>query len=100
MRPFEVASEVAMSFSLETLWKDATDDAIRDAVTKWNSINDQGRAVILAEAKRRGLTLDVPKAGDPTTNASSAGAAPAVSAKVWIFVAIGIAAVAAIAMLT
>lgn len=89
-----------MSFSLESLWKDATDDAIRGAVAQWSSMNEQARTVVLAEAKRRGIALEVPKSVDAGAGTSPSAAAPAAGAKVWFFVALAVAVVAVIGFLT
>jgi hypothetical protein len=61
-----------MSISLEALWKSSSDQELLDAVGKWQSINDDTRRVVAAEAKRRGLPVSLPEV--PATASSAAGA--------------------------
>jgi len=104
-----------MSVSLQELWKTADDEAIVDAASKWQTLNEEGRRAVLAEAERRGLKLDVPSGNDAVSTAAAAGtstktaaatssadsaSAAAVNVKVWLLVAIIVAAVAAIAVFT
>lgn len=85
-----------MALALDKLWKDASDDAVLDSVTKWDSLNDECRRIVIAEAKRRGLTLEIPADDADASSSSAAESAPAAGAKVWLIVALAVAGVAAI----
>jgi hypothetical protein len=50
-----------MAFSLEELWKKARDEEIVDAVEKWSSTNEESQRVLIAEIRRRGLSIAVPE---------------------------------------
>jgi len=98
-----------MGLSLEQLWKDAPDDAIIDAAAKWNTLNEEGRKIVLAEAKRRGLKVEAPKGNGATASGSTAGTSPThasasqptatMNAKIWMIVAVAAAVVATLAVL-
>jgi hypothetical protein len=85
-----------MALSLEKLWKDATDDAVLGAAAHWDSLNEEARQVVIAEAKRRGLAFQV-----PTLEGSEEEAAPAptTSSTVWMLVALAVVGVAALGYL-
>ena len=88
-----------MALSLDKLWKDASDDAVLGSVTKWDSLNDECRRVVIAEAKRRGLALEIPIDDAVASSPSAAESVPAASPKVWLIVALAVAGVAAIGYL-
>ena len=86
-----------MALSLDKLWKDASDEALLGSVKKWDSLNDECRRVVIAEAQRRGLTLEIPSVESAASSSSAAAeAAPAVNARIWLIVALAVAGVAAI----
>lgn len=86
-----------MALSLEKLWKDASDEAVLDSANNWDALNEECQAVVIAEAKRRGLPFQVPShAAAETAGASAAASAPATTAKVWALVAVLVVGVAAL----
>jgi len=85
-----------MALSLEKLWKDATDDAVLGAAAHWDSLNEEARQAVIAEAKLRGLDFQVPKC---TAEEEETSSAPATSPTVWMLVALAVVGVAAIGYL-
>lgn len=85
-----------MALSLEKLWKDATDDAVLGAAAHWDSLNEEARQAVIAEAKLRGLDFQVPKC---TAEEEETSPAASTSPTVWMLVALAVVGVAAIGYL-
>lgn len=65
-----------MAFSLEDLWKDASDEDVVAAIGKWESTNESAQRALIAEVKRRGLKIAVPEVTAAPAQTSSAAPSP------------------------
>lgn len=60
-----------MAFSLEELWKNSSDDEIRAAVDKWDTLNERAQRAVRTEVKDRRLDIAVPECAVAPARASS-----------------------------
>ena len=98
-----------MSVSLLDLWRTADDEAIVDAVTKWHSLNDEGRQIVIAEVQRRELNVVIPEGDGSAPNALPTGAAanapriaahasqPKMTGRAWLILAAAVAVIIGLA---
>jgi hypothetical protein len=87
-----------MSLSLTDLWKNARDEDIVDALSKWDSTNEEAQRALSAEVKRRGLDVVVPEITAGAATAPSGEAKPW-NAKVMLILTGVFAAIGAVAFL-